>query len=83
MFQVSAAVGGQELVMWVCCMTRCVSGVGGGGRAGVGDVGMLYDVLLFQVSAAVGGQESTLFAEELVDMYQNYAAYRGWRFSSF
>ena len=48
MFQVLAAVGGQELVMWVCCMTCCVSGVGGGGRAGVGDVGMLYDVLCFR-----------------------------------
>ena len=48
MFEVSAAVGRQELVMWVCCMPRCVSDVGGGGRAGVGDVGMLYDVLCFR-----------------------------------
>ncbi len=33
-----------------------------------------------QVRAGAGGDEAALFAAELLDMYQQYAASRGWRF---
>ena len=29
----------------------------------------------------MGGLESTLFANELFEMYQNYAMYKGWSFN--
>lgn len=36
------------------------------------------DVIL-EVECGAGGMESMMFAYELLTMYQNYAAYRGWR----
>lgn len=37
--------------------------------------------LLLEVSAGVGGQEAMLFAAELFNMYEKYAAFRGWAFN--
>ncbi|KAM7172471.1 peptide chain release factor 1-like, mitochondrial isoform 1-T1 [Macrochelys suwanniensis] len=36
--------------------------------------------LVMEVTAGVGGQESMLFTAEIFDMYQQYAAYKNWRF---
>ncbi|XP_030412467.1 peptide chain release factor 1-like, mitochondrial isoform X2 [Gopherus evgoodei] len=33
-----------------------------------------------EVTAGVGGQEAMLFTAEIFDMYQQYAAYKNWRF---
>lgn len=38
------------------------------------------DVVL-EVSAGVGGQEAMLFSQELLDMYGNYAYFRGWEYN--
>ena len=37
-----------------------------------------YDIII-EIQAGVGGQEAMLFASELVSMYENYSAYRGWQ----
>lgn len=34
--------------------------------------------IILEVNAGVGGQEAMLFAEELFEMYCNYAEYKGW-----
>ncbi|XP_032628959.1 peptide chain release factor 1-like, mitochondrial isoform X1 [Chelonoidis abingdonii] len=36
--------------------------------------------LVMEVTAGVGGQEAMLFTAEIFDMYQQYAAYKNWRF---
>ncbi|TSN48453.1 Peptide chain release factor 1-like, mitochondrial [Bagarius yarrelli] len=36
--------------------------------------------LVLEVTAGVGGQEAMLFTAEIFAMYQNYAAFHGWRF---
>ncbi|XP_072906518.1 peptide chain release factor 1-like, mitochondrial isoform X1 [Hemitrygon akajei] len=36
--------------------------------------------LILEVTAGVGGQESMLFAAEMFEMYQGYAAYKHWDF---
>jgi peptide chain release factor 1 len=40
------------------------------------------DGLILEVRAGAGGDESTLFAHDLAEMYQRYAARRGWKFLS-
>ncbi|MDR3518504.1 MAG: peptide chain release factor 1 [Azospirillaceae bacterium] len=37
---------------------------------------------ILEVRAGTGGDEAALFAAELFDMYQRYAALRGWRFEA-
>lgn len=36
------------------------------------------DSIVLEISAGVGGQEAMLFANELFDMYINFALYKGW-----
>lgn len=36
-----------------------------------------FDSLVLEVQAGVGGQEAMLFAKEIFDMYQKFAAYKG------
>lgn len=38
----------------------------------------LCDSIVLEINAGVGGQEAMLFANELFDMYINYALYKGW-----
>ena len=38
-----------------------------------------HDIIL-EVSAGVGGKEAMLFTNEIFNMYNNYAAVRGWSF---
>lgn len=33
-----------------------------------------------EISSGAGGQEAMLFANELLRLYENYAALRGWTF---
>lgn len=37
--------------------------------------------VIIEVRAGTGGEEAALFAGELLEMYQRYAAVRGWRFA--
>lgn len=37
--------------------------------------------VIMEFSAGVGGQEAMLFAGDMFDMYQRYAAYKGWSFN--
>eukprot|EP00057_Strongylocentrotus_purpuratus_P035159 XP_797931.2 PREDICTED: peptide chain release factor 1-like, mitochondrial [Strongylocentrotus purpuratus] len=37
--------------------------------------------VIMEFTAGVGGQEAMLFAADMFEMYQRYAAYRGWTFS--
>uniref|UniRef100_A0A8D0H5I4 Peptide chain release factor 1-like, mitochondrial n=1 Tax=Sphenodon punctatus TaxID=8508 RepID=A0A8D0H5I4_SPHPU len=39
-----------------------------------------HNDIIMEVTAGVGGQEAMLFTEEMFDMYQQYAAYKNWRF---
>ena len=34
--------------------------------------------IILEIYAGVGGQEAMLFAGDVLSMYLNYAAYRGW-----
>ncbi|CAJ0576825.1 unnamed protein product, partial [Mesorhabditis spiculigera] len=36
-----------------------------------------------EFTAGVGGKEAMLFASDLLDMYKNYAAWRGWKWTPF
>ncbi|KAB0354882.1 hypothetical protein FD755_022341 [Muntiacus reevesi] len=38
--------------------------------------------LILEVTAGVGGQEAMLFPSEIFDMYQQYAAFKGWHFET-
>ncbi|XP_019489860.1 PREDICTED: peptide chain release factor 1-like, mitochondrial [Hipposideros armiger] len=38
--------------------------------------------LILEVTAGVGGQEAMLFTAEMFDMYQQYAAFKGWHFET-
>ena len=40
------------------------------------------DGVLLEVRAGAGGEEAALFAQELAEMYQKFAASRGWRVST-
>ncbi len=40
------------------------------------------DALILELRAGAGGDESTLFANDLAEMYQRYTARRGWKFLS-
>ena len=37
--------------------------------------------IMIELTAGVGGQEAMLFAADMFDMYQRYAAFRGWTFN--
>lgn len=34
---------------------------------------------MFEITAGVGGQEAMIFTEELFEMYNSYAHYKGWK----
>lgn len=34
---------------------------------------------MFEITAGVGGQEAMIFTEELFEMYNAYAHYKGWK----
>lgn len=36
---------------------------------------------MMEISSGAGGQEAMLFANELLRLYENYAASQGWTFS--
>ncbi|KAB0364185.1 hypothetical protein FD754_008341 [Muntiacus muntjak] len=38
--------------------------------------------LILELTAGVGGQEAMLFPSEIFDMYQRYAAFKGWHFET-
>ncbi len=40
--------------------------------------GAQFEELILEIRAGTGGDESTIFATQLYDMYQRYAANRGW-----
>ena len=37
--------------------------------------------VIMEFSAGVGGQEAMLFAADMFNMYEKYAAYRNWTFA--
>ena len=37
--------------------------------------------IILECSAGVGGQEAMLFTSDILTMYKNYAAHRGWSFT--
>jgi len=37
--------------------------------------------IFLEVECGAGGEESMMFASEILDMYVNYAAYKGWEAS--
>lgn len=45
----------------------------------IGDDHDSCNSIILEINAGVGGQEAMLFAEELFDMYYNFANYKGWQ----
>lgn len=39
-----------------------------------------YSEIMVEISSGAGGQEAMLFASELLELYENYANMRGWKF---
>jgi peptide chain release factor 1 len=37
--------------------------------------------IILEIESGAGGQEAMLFAEEVFNMYQNFAHNKGWQFS--
>lgn len=36
------------------------------------------DDIMFEITAGVGGQEAMIFTQELFEMYNSFAQYKGW-----
>ena len=38
-----------------------------------------YEDIMLEITAGVGGQEAMIFTQELFEMYNSFAHYRGWK----